>query len=430
MQMEEAKKGKITEEMKIVAGDEMLSEKKICQLVAKGHAIITKNVVRKNVHPIGIGSKLFTKINTNVGTSADLCDVNLEIEKAKIAVKFGSDTVMDLSTAGDLDEVRRKIIDSVNVPIGTVPIYQAGLEAIKKHGSIVDMTADEIFKVIEKHLKNGVDFITVHCGLTKSIVDRLVKHPRKMGIVSRGGCFLAAWMKHNQEENPLNKDFDTLLNIAKEYDVCLSLGDSLRPGCIEDASDWYQNQELFNLGKLVDIARKNNVQTIIEGPGHMPLNHIVDNVKLEKRVCKGAPYYILGPLVTDIGCPYDHISGAIGGALAGLAGADFLCVVTPSEHLGIPLVEDVKEGVIASKLAAHSVDIAKLGKKAIKKDEEISSARAMLKWDVQFKSCIDPERAEKIYNRIQTKSNGCTMCGENCALLLMREFLKNNKHND
>jgi phosphomethylpyrimidine synthase len=427
MQMEEAKKGRITEEMRIVAKDEMLTEKKVCQLVAKGLVIITKNLVRKNIHPVGIGSKLFTKINTNVGTSADLCDVNLEIEKAKIAVKYGSDTVMDLSTAGNLDKVRKKIIDSVNVPIGTVPIYQAGLEAIKKHGSIVDMTVDEIFKVIEKHLKDGVDFITVHCGLTKRIVDRLVKHPRKMGIVSRGGCFLAAWIKHNQEENPLNKDFDTLLNMAKEYDVCLSLGDSLRPGCLEDASDWYQNQELFNLGKLVDIARKANVQTIIEGPGHMPLDHIVNNVKLEKRVCKGAPYYILGPLVTDIGCPYDHISGAIGGALAGLAGADFLCVITPSEHLGIPFVEDVKEGVIASKLAAHSVDIVKLGKKARKKDEDISSARAMLKWNEQFKSCIDPEKAEMIYKRIPTKSNGCTMCGKNCALLLMREFLKENK---
>ncbi|MDI6826137.1 MAG: phosphomethylpyrimidine synthase ThiC [Candidatus Aenigmarchaeota archaeon] len=427
MQMEEAKKGRITEEMKVVAKDETLEPNKIRALIAKGHAIILKNVVRKNVHPIGIGSKLFTKINTNVGTSVDLCDIDLEIEKAKIAVKFGSDTVMDLSTAGDLDNIRKRIIDSINVPFGTVPVYQAAIEAVKKHGSIVDMTSDEIFKVIEKHLKDGVDFITVHCGVTKRIVDRLEKHPRKMGIVSRGGCFLAAWIKHNGEENPLYKDFETLLNLAKEYDVCLSLGDGLRPGCLEDASDWYQNQELLNVGKLVDIARKMNVQTIVEGPGHMPLNHIIKNVRLEKRVCKGAPYYVLGPLVTDMGCPYDHIVGAIGGTLAGLAGADYLCVVTPSEHLGIPMVEDVKEGVIASKLAAHSTDIVKLGKKMRKKDEDISSARAMLKWNEQFKNCIDPEKAEKIYKRIPTKSNACTMCGENCALLMMKEYLKGNK---
>jgi len=426
MQMEDAKKGKITEEMRIVAKDEIISEKKLCQLVAKGHVVITKNLVRKNVHPIGIGSKLFTKINTNVGTSADFTDVNTEIEKAKIAVKFGSDTVMDLSTGGDLDRTRKQIIDSINVPIGTVPIYQAATEATK-HGSIVDMSEDEIFKVIEKHLKDGVDFITVHCGVTEEIVDRLEKHPRKTGIVSRGACFLAAWIKHNKEENPLYKDFDVLLNLAREYDVCLSLGDGLRPGCLEDASDWYQNQELFNIGKLVEIARKVNVQTIVEGPGHMPLNHIVKNVKLQKKVCKGAPYYVLGPLVTDMGCPYDHLVGAIGGALAGLAGADFLCVVTPSEHLGIPMVEDVKEGVIASKLAAHSADIVKLGKKAMKKDVDISSARAALKWDEQFKNCIDPEKAEKIYKRIPTKSNGCTMCGENCTYLITRKFLKSNK---
>ena len=424
MQMKEAKRKKITKEMKIVAKDEMIPERKLRQLIAKGHVVITKNLVRKNVHPIGIGSKLFTKINTNVGTSADLCNVELEIEKAKIAVKFGSNTIMDLSVAGYLDGIRKRIIDSVNVPVGTVPIYQAAMDSIKKSGSIVDMNEDDIFKVIERHLKDGVDFITVHCGVTKKIVDRLEKHPRKMGIVSRGGCFLAAWIKHNKEENPLYKDFKTLLEIAKEYDACLSLGDGLRPGCLEDANDWYQNQELFTIGKLVSIARKMNVQTIVEGPGHMPLDQIASNVKLQKRICKGAPYYVLGPLVTDIGCPYDHLVGAIGGTLAGLAGADFLCVVTPSEHLGLPMVEDVKEGVIASKLAAHSADIVKLGKKARKKDEDISSARAMLKWNEQFKNCIDPDKAEKIYRRIPTKSNACTMCGENCALLLMREYLK------
>lgn len=425
MQMKDAKKRKITKEMKIVAKDEELSPKKICQLVAKGYAVITRNIVRKNVHPIGIGSGLFTKINTNVGTSQDLCEVDLEIEKAKIAVKFGSDTVMDLSTAGNLDNIRKKIMNSVNIPFGTVPIYQAALETINNNGSIVDMSGDDIFKVIEKHLKDGVDFITVHSGVTKKIVDKMKKKPRKMGIVSRGGCFLAAWIIHNKQENPLYKNFDTLLDIAKEYDACLSLGDGLRPGCLEDASDWYQKQELLTLGNLVVKARKANVQTIVEGPGHMPLDHIVDNIKVEKRVCKNAPYYILGPLVTDIGCPYDHIVAAIGGAIGGMAGADFLCVVTPSEHLGIPFINDIKDGVIASKLAAHAVDVVKLGKKARKRDEEISSARAKLRWKEQFKKCVDPEKAEKIYKRIPTKSGkACTMCGENCALLILKKYLK------
>jgi phosphomethylpyrimidine synthase len=427
MQMEEAKEGKITEEMRTVAKDEMLSEREICKLLAKGKIVIVKNILRKNVHPIGIGYKLFTKINTNVGTSSDVCDAKLEVEKARIAVKYGSDTIMDLSTAGNLDEIRKKIIASVNVPVGTVPIYQAAMEAIRKYGSIVEMTADDIFKVIEKHLKDGVDFITVHCGVTRRIVDRLKRHPRKMGIVSRGGCFLAAWIKYNEEENPLYKEFETLLSLAREYDICLSLGDGLRPGCLEDADDWYQKQELFTVSKLVEKARKMNVQSIVEGPGHMPLNRIVKNVKLQKKLCKGAPYYVLGPLVTDIGCPYDHIAGAIGGALAGLAGADFLCVVTPSEHLGIPMVDDVREGVIASKLAAHSADIVKLGEKARKKDDEISSLRSMLKWDEQFNKCIDPEKAERIYKRIPSKSNACTMCGENCVFLLMKKYFKNNK---
>jgi len=424
MQMEDAKKGMITAEMRIVAKDEQLHPNKICRLVAKGHAVITRNLNRKNVHPIGIGKNLFTKINTNVGTSADFCDVNLEVEKAKVAVKYGSDTIMDLSTAGNLGEIRKKIIKSVKVPFGTVPIYQAAIEAIEKHGTILDMDEDLIFDVIERHLKDGVDFVTVHCGVTKRIVERMKKKPRKMGIVSRGGCFLASWILHNDQENPLYKNFDYLLEIAKKYDACLSLGDGLRPGCLEDASDWYQKQELFTLGKLVERARKENVQTIVEGPGHLPLDHIVDNIKLEKKVCKEAPFYVLGPLVTDIACPYDHISGAIGGAIAGMAGADYLCVVTPSEHLGLPFVNDIKEGTIAAKIAAHSVDIVKLGKKARKTDEEIASARAKLKWNEQFKRCVDPEKAKKIFKRIPSKTNACTMCGDKCALLVLKKYLK------
>jgi len=424
MQMKDAKKGKITKEMKVIAKDEKINPKKLCQLVAKGHVVITRNIKRKNVHPIGIGSGLFTKINTNIGTSVDLCDFDLEVKKAKTAVKFGADTIMDLSTGGNLDRIRKRILNSVNVPVGSVPIYQAGIESFKKYDSLVEMTDDLIFKVIEKHLKSGIDFITVHCGVTKKIIERMKKNPRKMGIVSRGGCFLASWILHNKKENPLYRRFDTLLEIVKEYDACLSLGDGLRPGCLEDSNDWYQNQELFTIGKLVKIARKANVQTIVEGPGHMPLDQIADNVKLEKKVCDGAPYYVLGPLVTDIGCPYDHIVGAMGGIIVGLAGADYLCVVTPSEHLGLPMVEDIKEGTIASKLAAHAVDVVKLGDKARKRDKDISSARAKLKWDEQFKKCIDPERAKKIYERISTKSKACTMCGDKCALLILRRHLK------
>ncbi|MEM3722388.1 MAG: phosphomethylpyrimidine synthase ThiC, partial [Candidatus Bathyarchaeia archaeon] len=349
--------------MRIVAENEGESPQAICQRIAEGTVIITRNVQRENVNPVGIGKGLRTKVNANIGTSQDLCDLNVEIEKAKVAVQYGADTIMDLSTAGDLDKIRRALIKAVNVPIGTVPIYQAAIEAAEKRGAIIHMTEDDIFNTIEKHAKDGVDFMTVHCGVTQNIIKKLAKYPRLMGIVSRGGTFLAAWILHHDKENPLYANYDYLLEIAKKYDFVLSLGDGLRPGCIFDSTDWAQIQELLTIGELVERARAAHVQVMVEGPGHLPLNDVAANVQLEKAICKGAPFYVLGPVVTEIAPGYDHIVGAIGGALAGLAGADFLCYLTPAEHLGLPSIEDVKEGVIATKIAAHAADIAKLGVK-------------------------------------------------------------------
>jgi phosphomethylpyrimidine synthase len=424
-QMEAAKKGQITEEMRIVAKDERVLPQRLRQRLAKGTVIITRNVQRKNVHPIGIGKGLCTKINTNIGTSLDLCDLNLEVEKAKVAVKYGTDTVMDLSTGGNLDEIRREIIKAVDVPIGTVPIYQAAIEVAKKKGSIIHMTEDDLFNTIEKHAKDGVDFMTVHCGVTQQIVKQLAKHPRLMGIVSRGGTFLAAWILHHGKENPLYSNYDYLLEIAAKYDFTLSLGDGLRPGCIFDSTDWDQIQELLTIGELVKKARTANVQAMVEGPGHLPLNDIEANVQLEKSICKGAPFYVLGPVVTEIAPGYDHIVGAIGGAIAGLAGADFLCYLTPSEHLGLPTLEDVKEGVIATKIAAHAVDIAKLGAKAATRDLAMAKARANLNWKKQFNNALDPEKAIKIRGRLKLKSpEACSMCSEYCAIKILRDALK------
>ncbi|MBO3800652.1 MAG: phosphomethylpyrimidine synthase ThiC [Candidatus Brockarchaeota archaeon] len=423
--MRAAKEGRVTEEMRIVAVEEDESPEKIRQRIASGTVIIARNNKRENMHPIGIGEGLRTKVNANVGTSMDLCDINLEVEKARVAVKYGTDTVMDLSTAGDIDAVRRRILKEINVPVGTVPIYQAAIEAVGKRGSIVNMTEDDIFNAIEKHARDGVDFMTVHCGVTREVVRKISKHPRLMGIVSRGGTFLAAWILHNDKENPLYSNFDYLLEIAAEYDFVLSLGDGLRPGCIFDASDWFQIRELLTIGELVERARVAGVQAMVEGPGHMPLDQINANVKLEKAVCKGAPFYVLGPLVTEIAPGYDHVVGAIGGALAGLAGADFLCYLTPSEHLGLPSVEEVKEGVIVTRIAAHAADIVKLGDKARLKDLEMAKARSQLDWGKQFKNAIDPEKAVAIYSRVKPKASGaCSMCSDFCAIKILREALK------
>ena len=424
-QMKAAKMGQITEEMQIVAKKEDESPEKICKRVAAGRVVITRNIKRENVVPIGIGEGLRTKINANIGTSADLCDLSLELEKAQTAVKYGADTVMDLSTGGNLDEIRKAVLNAVTVPIGTVPIYQTAIEATKNKGAIIHMDEDDIFNMIERHAKDGVDFMTVHCGVTQQIIRRIAKHPRLMGIVSRGGTFLAAWILHHNKENPLYANFDYLLEIAKKYDFALSLGDGLRPGCIFDATDWPQVQELLTIGELVERARAADVQAIVEGPGHIPLNQIESNVQLEKSVCKGAPFYVLGPVVTEIAPGYDHIVGAIGGTLAGLAGADFLCYLTPAEHLGLPTLEDVKEGVIVTRIAAHAVDIVKLGAKASARDFTMAEARANLDWKKQIENALDSEKAKKIRSRVRLKSpETCSMCSQYCALKILKEALK------
>ncbi len=425
IQMKAAKMGQITEEMRIAAKEEDESPKKICRRIATGRIVITRNMERENVIPLGIGEGLRTKINANVGTSADLCDLNLEVEKAKIAVNYGADTVMDLSTSGNLDEIRRTILKAVDVPIGTVPIYQTAIETIKDKEAIIHMDEDDIFNTIEKHAKDGVDFMTVHCGVTQQIVKRIAKHPRLMGIVSRGGTFLAAWILHHNKENPLYANYDYLLEIAKKYDFALSLGDGLRPGCIFDATDWSQIQELLTIGELVERAREADVQAIVEGPGHVPLDQIESNIQLEKSICNGAPFYVLGPVVTEIAPGYDHIVGAIGGTLAGLAGADFLCYLTPAEHLGLPTLEDVKEGVIVTKIAAHAVDIVKLGAKASARDLAMAKARANLDWRKQIENALDSEKAKQIRGRIKLKSaETCSMCSQYCAIKILREALK------
>ncbi|MHC1592135.1 MAG: phosphomethylpyrimidine synthase ThiC, partial [Candidatus Helarchaeales archaeon] len=404
LQMKEAKNGTITDEMKQVAEKEGIDPEKIRRGIANGRIVITKNI-NKEIPALGIGEGLRIKINSNIGTSEDLVDLELELEKARVSEKYGADTLMDLSTGGDLESIRRAIIKEITIPLGTVPIYQAAIECVKNQKAIVEMTADDMFNVLERHAKSGVDFMTIHCGVTKSIVEHLKDHPRLISMVSRGGTFLAAWILHNNKENPYHADFDHILELAKEYDFTISLGDGMRPGTILDATDWAQIGELLTISDLVKRARKANVQVMVEGPGHVPIHQIEANIRLQKAVCDGAPFYVLGPLVTDVAPGYDHIVGAIGGAIAGLAGADYLCYITPSEHLGLPsTVEDVKEGVIASKIAAHAADIGRRGRSEMKWDEEMSLARVKLDWDTQFKLAMDPEKASAYYHRNKTKS--------------------------
>ncbi|MBA7593261.1 5-hydroxybenzimidazole synthase [subsurface metagenome] len=423
MQMTEAKRGMVTPEMEAVAKAEGKPVEFLLRGIAAGRLIIPRNVGRENVSVQGIGEGLRTKINANIGTSPDYANIDEEVEKAKIAVRYGADTVMDLSIGGDIDEVRRRILRAVNVPVGTVPIYHAGIE-VSKRGDIVDMSSDDIFNAIRRHAEDGVDFVTVHCGVTKVAIEALRRSDRLLEVVSRGGSFLAAWIIHNDEENPLYKEFDYLLELAREFDLTLSLGDGMRPGCLADASDVAQFQELLTLGELVERAWAKDVQVMVEGPGHLPLDHIESNVRLEKTICKGAPFYVLGPIVTDIAPGYDHLVGAIGGAIAAWAGADYLCYVSPAEHLCLPGIEDVKEGVVATKIAAHVADIAKgIG---WKRDDEMARARRALDWTKQFELAIDPEKARELRRRrpptIDPKV--CGMCGKFCAIKIVDTYLK------
>ncbi|MDI6689984.1 MAG: phosphomethylpyrimidine synthase ThiC [Actinomycetota bacterium] len=419
------KAGEIPEEIKRVAREEGVNLNLILQNITQGKIVIPRNINHPSARPAGIGEALRTKVNANIGTSEDFPLIDEELEKLKVAVKAGADTVMDLSTGGDLNKIRRAIITKSSIPIGTVPIYQAAIDAKIKYGNIVKMTPDHIFNVIEVQARDGVDFMTIHCGVTWKALNALTQEGRITDVVSRGGAFIIGWMLHNDKENPLYEQFDRLLEIAKRYDVTLSLGDGMRPGCIADASDRAQVEELLTLGELVDKARKAEVQVMVEGPGHVPLDQIEATVKMEKSICKGAPFYLLGPIVTDVAPGYDHITSAIGGAIAAASGADFLCYVTPREHLGLPTIEDVREGVIAAKIAAHAADIIKGIPGASEWDLQMSKARKALDWKRQMKLAIDPEKARKTREeRRGLQEDVCTMCGEFCAMKLVAEFFK------
>ncbi len=422
-QLELAKEGIISSPMKLVAQQEGVDAEFIREGVAKGTIVIPANINHTNLVPCGIGQGLKTKVNANIGTSSDFGDVDTELEKLRVAIDYGADTVMDLSTGGDISAIRRTIIASSSVPIGTVPIYQVGIEAIDKRSAIVKMTIDDLFAGIEEHARDGVDFITVHCGVTQSAIAKLKQQGRVTDVVSRGGAFLIGWMLYNERENPLYEYYDRLLEIAREFDVTLSLGDGMRPGSLADATDRAQVEELLVIGELVQRAQQAGVQAMVEGPGHLPLNQIEANVQLEKAICKGAPFYVLGPLVTDIAAGYDHITGAIGGAIAAAAGTDFLCYVTPAEHLSLPDPEDVKQGVIASLIAAHAGDIVKGVNGAEDWDRRMSMARKKLDWNEQARLSLDPELSRQVHSKHASAGVACSMCGEFCAMELMEKYL-------
>jgi phosphomethylpyrimidine synthase len=415
--IEEARAGNITDEMREVASAEGITPEHLRASIADGTIIITKNILRKNLKPLAIGRGLTTRVNANIGSSEDNADPQIELKKLHAAVSAGADAVMDLSTGGSIDEIRELIIEESPVPIGTVPLYQAALEAKRRGKSFVELSAEEFFIGVEKHAEDGADFITVHSGVTRKSVERVEKDGRIMGIVSRGGALTAEWMRFNKKENPFYEDYDRLVSIAKKYDMTLSLGDGLRPGCISDATDRAQIEELITLGELASVALKAGVQVMIEGPGHVPLDQIEANIVLQKQLCNNAPFYVLGPLVTDIAPGYDHITSAIGGAIAAAKGADFLCYVTPSEHLRLPSIEDVREGVIAARIAAHAGDIVKGVKGAKEMDNKMSRARKALNWKEQIALSIDPDRAREIRaSNPPTDADVCTMCGGLCAI--------------
>jgi len=422
-QLELAREGIISPQMEVVAQYEGVEAEFVRQGVAEGIIVIPANTRHTSLVPRGIGQGLKTKVNANIGASSDFGNIDTELEKLRVAIDCGADAVMDLSTGGDISAIRQAIVTASSVPIGTVPIYQAGIKAIESRDAIVKMTVDDLFAGIEKHIYDGVDFITVHCGVTQSAIARLKQQRRVVDVVSRGGAFLIGWMLYNERENPLYEYYDRLLELAREFDVTLSLGDGMRPGSLADATDRAQVEELLTLGELVDRARQAGVQVMVEGPGHLPLNQVETNVQLQKSVCKGAPFYVLGPLVTDIGAGYDHITGAIGGAVAAAAGTDFLCYVTPSEHLGLPEPEDVRQGVMASRIAAHAGDIVKGVKGAQEWDRKMSAARKKLDWEEQVRLSLDPELSRQVHSKHSSAGKACSMCGEYCAMELMEEYL-------
>ncbi len=420
--LETAKAGDLSPAMEAAAAAEGVPAETIRAGIEDGTIVVCKNRVRENVNPLAVGKGLRIKVNANIGTSRDHHDVDEELAKLRACEEAGADTVMDLSTGGPLRELRKSMIAATSLPIGTVPIYQAVVDVVESGRKVVDLKGDDLFECIEEHGRQGVDFITVHCGITRQSLSRIEREGRLLDVVSRGGSLTVGWMRYNDCENPLFEQYDRLIEIAKKYDMIFSLGDGFRPGCLADATDRGQIEELVTLGELCQIARAEGVQVMIEGPGHVPLDQIEMNIKLQKSLCHGAPFYVLGPLVTDVAPGYDHLTSAIGGAIAGYAGADFICYVTPSEHLRLPNVEDVHEGVIAARIAGHAADIARGLPGAIDWDVKMAKARKDLDWEKQIEYSIDPKKARKIRDQIPpTDGDVCSMCGELCAIKIGKE---------
>jgi phosphomethylpyrimidine synthase len=410
-QLELARNNEISDEMKVVSEKENIDVNKLLKKISEGKVVIPTSKLHKNLSPIGIGEGLKIKVNANIGSSPDRAEISHELEKLQVCIDAKADTVMDLSTGGDIDKIRREIIKNSTIPIGTVPVYQAACAV----DDVVELDESDFIEGIRNHIEDGVDFITIHSGLLRSSIPFIKK--RMMGVVSRGGALILKWMIHHKKENPLYENFDEILDIAKKYDVTLSLGDGLRPGCIKDATDKAQISELKVIGDLTLKSWKEGVQVMVEGPGHIPLDQIEKNIRLEKELCHGAPFYVLGPLVTDIAPGYDHITSAIGGCLAAYYGADFLCYVTPAEHLGLPNVEEVKEGVIASRIAAHAADVARGLNGAVDWDNQMSKARSDLDWRKMLKLSINPDLARDIRERCtDADEDVCSMCGRFCSV--------------
>ncbi|NPV44371.1 MAG: phosphomethylpyrimidine synthase ThiC [Firmicutes bacterium] len=421
-QMDAARKGIITKEMDTVARKENIDVDRLRELVAAGKVVIPANKNHTNLEPEGIGEGLRTKINVNLGISRDCCNIDLELEKAKKALEMKAESIMDLSSYGKTQEFRKKLINLSHAMIGTVPVYDAVGFYSKE---LKDITVREFLEIIERHARDGVDFMTIHAGINRSTVERFKKNERLTNIVSRGGSLIFAWMELNNRENPFYEYYDDILNICEKYDVTISLGDACRPGSIHDSTDASQIEELIVLGELTKRAWQRNVQVMVEGPGHMAVNEIPGNMILQKRLCYGAPFYVLGPIVTDIAPGYDHITGAIGGAIAAANGADFLCYVTPAEHLRLPTLEDMKEGIIAAKIAAHAADIAKGIRGSRDWDNQMSKARADLDWNRMFELAIDPEKARRYREEsVPAYEDSCTMCGKMCSMRNMKKILQ------
>lgn len=420
-QMEAAKKGIVTEELKIVAKKELMTVEELLPLVAQGKVVIPANIRHKALDPEGIGSMLRTKINVNLGVSRDCKDYDLEMDKVNKAIDLGAHAIMDLSSHGNTQPFRKKLVDECKAILGTVPVYDS---VIHYQRDLKELSGKDFIDVIRLHAQDGVDFVTLHCGITRKTIDQIKKHKRKTNIVSRGGSLVFAWMSMTGQENPFYEYYDEILDICREYDVTISLGDACRPGCLADATDVCQIEELVRLGELTKRAWAKDVQVIVEGPGHVPMDQIAANMKVQETICGGAPFYVLGPLVTDIAPGYDHITAAIGGAIAASHGAAFLCYVTPAEHLALPNLQDVKDGIIASKIAAHAADIAKGVRGARDIDDKMADARRELDWEGQWACAIDPETAKKIReDRSPEHEDTCSMCGKFCAVRSMNKAL-------